>query len=65
MVKSMPRKSFLDRLLDAWWGKFALGVFIVIITCLMFADFTKLERGQIDHVWGPKAVIMAYELAGK
>jgi hypothetical protein len=61
----VPKKTLLDRMVDEWWGKAALGVFLLVIAWLMFGEFTQLEHGQVERVWAPKWVIYMYQLVGK
>lgn len=56
---------FWDALLDAWWGKVLLGIFITGITYLIFQDFTQLEAGQTERIYGPKLIIGLYKVTGK
>jgi len=59
------KKPLFERMVDAWWGKAVFGIVSFVAGYSAYSDFTKLENGEVESIWGAKFSIRLYELFGK
>jgi hypothetical protein len=59
------KPDFMDRVLNAWWGKVLIGLVIIAAAFLLFGQLSDLEAGTRDRLRVNAVVKFAYELGGK
>ncbi len=57
--------SFLDKLMEKWWGLCLVGAIVLAFTAYLFHELSQLESGEVDKVSATRWIAFLYNIGGK